>query len=153
MGLLNRIRGMVNADVENPTELRPPAAPASGRVVALREELERTRKQLARSAADEERLKLDIEDHLAQAKVWQASEEFAREGGKAEAAEQAQVSRQRHEKRAQSLIKAWLPQRSVIAKLEAAVRSLEERLAEAERQDGRPKSANDEAADAHAHAA
>jgi phage shock protein A len=134
MTVLNRIRyifkGKAEAILDN---LERPEEQLAVFVNELNEQMAGLQKSVARTMADEKRLKMEIEDHLAQANEWESRAVLALENSNEELAKQALTKKEEHETKARSLQKAWKAQQAATEKLRANLQTSKERVDEAKR--------------------
>ena len=134
MGVLSRLKVIVQGKTEAVLDrMEKPEEQLTVFVNQLNEQMASLQKSVARAMADEKRLKMDIEDHLAQASDWEKRAVLALENGDEDLAKEALVKKEGHETRAASLEKAWKGQHDATEKLKGQLQGTRERIDEAKR--------------------
>ncbi|MFI5365284.1 MAG: PspA/IM30 family protein [Candidatus Binatia bacterium] len=134
MGVLTRIRYVVKGKAEAILDhMEKPEEQLAVFVNELNDQMTSLQKAVARAIADEKRLKMEIEDRLAEAAEWEKRAVLALENGDEELAKQALVKKEEHDTRVQGLEKTWKAQQAATAKLKANLQSTKERIDEAKR--------------------
>jgi phage shock protein A len=129
MNVFHKIKSIVRGKTEAVTseeELIACVDELDDQVRALQQAVERAR-------ADEQRLRMDIEDHLTEAGEWEKRALVALDCGDEELATQALSKKDAHETRSVSLQKARRGRQANIEKLNAAVRGVVRRIEQAQR--------------------
>ncbi len=90
-------------------------------------------KAVARALADEKRLKMEIEDLMAQAAEWEKRAVLAVESGDDGLAREALLKKDELEARSLVLQKSWEEQKAATGKLKQSLRASKDRVAEAKR--------------------
>ena len=134
MGVFTRIRYIVKGKAGAVLDhMEKPEEQLAVFVNELNDQMANLQKAVSRAMADEKRLKMEIEDHLAQAAEWESRAVLALESGNADLAKQALVKKEDHEARAQSLEKPWKSQQAATEKLKANLQGTKGRIDEAKR--------------------
>lgn len=134
MGVFSRIRYVVKGKAEAVLDrMEKPEEQLAVFVNELNDQMANLQKAVARAMADEKRLKMEIEDHLAQAAEWESRAVLALESGNADLAKEALVKKEEREARAHSLQKPWKDQQAATEKLKANLQGTKERIDEAKR--------------------
>ena len=134
MGVLDRLKHIVQGKTEAALErMERPEEQLTVFVNELNEQMAGLQKSVARAIADEKRLKMDIEDHLAQASDWERRAVLALENGNEDLAREALVKKEDHETRAGGLEKAWKGQHAATEQLKSRLGVTKGRIEEAKR--------------------
>ena len=134
MKVLKRIQYIIRGKTEKILDgIENPEEQLAVFVTELNEQMADLQKAVAAALADEKRLKMDIEDHLAQASEWEGRAMLALEAGDEALAQEALLKKEEHEARSLSLQKAWKGQQAATEKLKASLQTTKQRISEAKR--------------------
>lgn len=87
-----------------------------------------TNSSLARAIADEKRLKLQIEDHLAKSKDWESRAMLAVREGRDDLAKEALMKKEDHEAIARETGTHWEQQKQAVEKLKVSLHEIKQRV-------------------------
>jgi phage shock protein A len=133
MKLFKRIQSIIRGKSDSlPGPFEDPSEELAVFVDELNGQMAGLDKAVAAALADERRLRMDIEDHLAQANEWEGRAVLALEAGDEALAQEALLKKEEHEARSLSLQKAWKGQQAATAKLKGVLQASRQRLSEAE---------------------
>lgn len=90
--------------------------------------IQETNSSLARAIADEKRLKLQIEDHLAKSKDWESRAMLAVREGRDDLAKEALMKKEDHEALARETGNHWEQQKAAVEKLKASMHEIKQRV-------------------------
>ncbi len=97
----------------------------------LDEQIQGLHRSVAAAVADEKRLKMQIEDHLARAADWESRAVLALQDGNEELARQALLEKEQCEARSLALQRGWEAQKAATEKLKASLQAARARVADA----------------------
>ena len=134
MKVLKRIQYIIRGKTEKILDnMEDPEEQLAVFVNELNDQMQGLQRAVAGALADEKRLKMDIEDHLAQAKEWESRAMLALEAGNEDLAKEALLKKEEHEARSLSLQKAWKGQQAATEKLKVSLQSTKQRISDAKR--------------------
>ena len=135
MNVFQKIRCIVRGKTEGPPDrLENAEEQLAVFVTQLDEQMRSLQQAVARALADEERLRVDIEDHLVEASEWEKRAGLARNAGDEELTKQALGEKANHETRALVLQRAWQSQQAATERLKGSLRQTKERAAALQQQ-------------------
>src|SRR5262245_12749377 len=102
-------------------------------ILDMRDQLARSKREVAAAIADERKLKQQLEDETKQARDWEQRAMLAVRENRDDLAKQALMRQQEHAERAVSLEQSWRQQAAEIDKLKASLRQLNDKIDEAKR--------------------
>ncbi len=126
--LWNALRGKAGAVLD---DLEGPDEQLANFVSELDEHLQELHRSVASAVADEKRLKMQIEEHLARAGDWESRAVLALQEGDETLAREALLKKEECEARSIALQKSWEAQKSATEKLKASLQAQKLKVAEA----------------------
>jgi len=132
MSLLKRfwytLQGKTNALLD---QMEDPEEQLSVFVNELNEQVQGLHRSVASAIADEKRLKMQIEDHLAKAAEWESRAVLALQDGNEPLAREALLKKDECEAQSLALQKGWEAQKAATEKLKASLQAAKQRVSEA----------------------
>ncbi len=102
-------------------------------IADMREQLSKAKQEVAVAIADEQKLRVQVEEEARQANEWEKRAMLAVKEGRDDLAKQALMRQQEHGERAQSLEDTWRRQAQETEKVKASLRELNDKIEEAKR--------------------
>ncbi|MFP4624268.1 MAG: PspA/IM30 family protein [Gemmatimonadota bacterium] len=102
-------------------------------ITDMREQLSKAKQEVAVAIADEQKLRLQVEEEHRQSAEWEKRAMLAVKEGRDDLAKQALVRQKEHGERAAALEETWRKQAQETEKVKASLRELNEKIEEAKR--------------------
>jgi len=126
--LWNTIQGKRDALLDR---MEDPEEQLSVFVNELNEQVQSLHRSVAGAIADEKRLKMQIEEHLAKASEWENRAVLALQEGREELAREAVIRKEECEAQALAIQKGWEGQKEATEKLKASLQAAKQRVSDA----------------------
>jgi phage shock protein A len=126
--LWNAVRGKAGSLMD---DLEDPDTKLESFVSDLNDHIQDLHRSVAAAVADEKRLKMQIEDHLARAGDWESRAVLALESGDETLAREALLKKEECEAQSIALQKAWETQKDATEKLKASLQAQKLKVSEA----------------------
>lgn len=134
MGIFQRLATMIKAQInaligraENPAKMLDQL------LVEMREQLARTKREVAAAIADEKKLEGQVEREKQAAEDWERRAMLAVQEGRDDLAKQALVRHNEHLQHAQQLHETWVRHKADVEQLKRSLRDLNDKIEEAKR--------------------
>lgn len=134
MSIFRRLADIIKANINDLlSRAEDPEKMLNQMLIEMREQLAKAKRQVAVAIADEKKLRRQLDEQLAQVRLWEERAMAALQKGDEALAKRALARKKEHEKLAEEFRRQWEGQAQSVEQLKSALRNLQNKIEEAKR--------------------